>query len=255
MKNFLATRRAWCLDADVTATASKKEIRKRDRVGPTSRTSGIGVPPAPSSKVDQEHQQEKTDVAVDYVLREIERRNKKIRDRRSRGSRRRQRHRACRKQVSIVGDAFESEARSDESDEQPNANDSENEPRDRDSGTEGAETSSPDLNTEVNTINDRVARLALAASVSTLDGLSLRGARTSHRYCPTSTAKPTSSGCKATGDTCRSSDAKGEDRGTSIFRAIRQLGLPLLMVQGTEDALIGEPLPLVFQKTVCTARV
>lgn len=255
VRNFLATRKIWCLDADVTAAVCNKGLKEYDRVDSISFTSGIGVPRAPLSKPDDDHQLEKTDVTVHHVLEEIERTNRKRRNRQSRDLRRRQRHRARKKKARNLDDAFGGEARSDESDEQPNFDDSGNEARNRNSGTERTETLSPDPNTEAKLMQDRVARLALAASVSTLDGLTLRGARNTRRYCPTSTTKTAPSGYKATGDNCRLPDEESEDQGTSVFRAIRQLELPLLMVQSTEDALIGEPLPLVLEKTVCIASV
>ena len=37
---------------------------------------------------------------------------------------------------------------------------------------------------------------------------------------------------------------------TRIFAAIRSLGAPILMVQSTEDALIGSPLALVLRQEV-----
>lgn len=90
----------------------------------------------------------------------------------------------------------------------------------------------------------QTSRLALAASVAVLDGL----------------VHDPSLGCDpsyldgvehSTGGADRPSPTTYlDDEGSALIKAMQYSGIPFVMVQGTEDALVGPPLPLVLQHEV-----
>lgn len=89
-----------------------------------------------------------------------------------------------------------------------------------------------------------MSRLALAASVSVLDGLV---------HDPSKGCDPSSlDGVEqSTGGTDRPSPTSYlDDEGRTMIKAMRYSGIPFVMVQGTEDALVAPPLPLVLQHEV-----
>lgn len=89
-----------------------------------------------------------------------------------------------------------------------------------------------------------MSRLALAASVSVLDGL----VHDRSQGCDPSSLDGVE---HSTGGTDRPSPTSYlDEEGRAIIKAMQYSGIPFVMVQGTEDALVAPPLPLVLQHEV-----
>lgn len=91
-----------------------------------------------------------------------------------------------------------------------------------------------------------VQKLALAASVSTLSGMLVTPDEADPVF-------PRSDG-SGRGKGRPFSDSVGGGGVSSVVAAVRRLGLPLLMVQSTEDALIGSPLAFFLKQEVRLVR-
>lgn len=97
-----------------------------------------------------------------------------------------------------------------------------------------------------------VTRLALAASVSMIDGLlsnNMDVEREGVSFCPESVSHR----CGVSDGSGGNSSTGGVGRDDDLREAVRgceRMGLPLLLVQSTEDALIGTPLPLLLEQEV-----
>lgn len=98
--------------------------------------------------------------------------------------------------------------------------------------------------------DDLAPRLALAASVSILDGIV--GGDVDDRHCFVASSVGGSVG--GAGASSGSASGGQSDDVRAMIGAIRRSGFPLLMVQGTEDAFVWSPLPLVLQEEVCACQ-
>lgn len=254
-KTFLGTREAWCLDADVAAAESKKKSRERHRAGKWSRVVDIWGPSSPPPSPKREELHDGSGVTVDYVLQQIRRTNDRRRDRRSRVLRRRQRRRARWENNKMIDLPWFDDAQTpSDTDPRPCSDDSENDTaKDPNFDIETTQTSLPGSNVGLDKTRKQGARLALTASASLLYGLSLRASGETRGDDNLSTAAVTSRGCNegSRDVSWTSSDQDKDNRDASVFWAVRRMGVPVVMVQSTEDALVGEPLPIFFQKKVC----
>ncbi|CAM9926140.1 unnamed protein product, partial [Ectocarpus fasciculatus] len=239
---FLETREAFCLDAAVSACPSPPNHH-----GFSSRVAGL-LPDGTTYndmqqrhparlRLDRAHQQ--AGVSVESVLREMDENSQKRKQRLFRQHQQRQRKQAGRSGgASPSADERFNDAAGQEEEEEEELETKDGEEGDDDqwpSPQHGHTTfSSSSFEGLGAGFNFSAQRLALAASVSILDGLLLneRGNDGSR------------SGSVSSGHTGASVDT-GSGR---VIDEVKRAGLPLLMVQGTEDALIGSPLALVLKQ-------
>lgn len=249
-----------CLDADVSATVINKKGRNT-RCDPAyfgAHFDSRGEDPWLSLTRKDGGEVE----SVDFALKELHKKNKNKHERRPQGQGGRHVRPHGKTNTSMLASSGTDETRwgdhnggeqEDRADAVPGE---EEQSSDQEARTEGTDSSSSDLCVLATERDHRLERLALAASVSMLDGL-LHGQAEKAQ----SSRKPpvaTTDDDECARNLCSSPDqeARREGRHASVFRAVQRLGVPLLMIQSTEDAVIETPLPLVLQREVgCNTNV
>ncbi|CAM9910671.1 unnamed protein product, partial [Ectocarpus sp. 12 AP-2014] len=236
---FLDTREAFCLDAAVSAYP-----RPQNHHGFTSRTSGLLPDGTAFNDIQQRHParlpldkvHQLAEVGVESVLREMDENGQKRKQRLFRQHQQRQRKHAGRSDSASpsAGERFNVAGEQEEEEEVEAIGDDEGDDGQWPSPQHGRTTSSSSSEGLGEGVNFLAQRLALAASVSILDGLILNRRGDDGSW----------SGSVSSGHTSVSGGA-GSGR---VIDEVKRAGLPLLMVQGTEDALIGSPLALVLKQ-------
>lgn len=281
-ENYLTGREELQLDAHVSAPPSAAyHLHKKQRGRPARASSAPGERRTSSSSTSSADRLSKAfvstkeadeGVGVESVLREMDQVNRR-RLRRFQRKHRRHRHKRRRSRrhvgttLSLVDDEdaqrhderhLSTEGEHDELDSKAEGSASNQRPP---GGSAGYFSSK----TEADLAGDLTSRLALAASASILDGLLVRGARNTGTVHDGSSYELQSSigdaavvdpaAARVGEDACSERIVVSEGNGDSdvggLLRAVRRLNVPLVMVQSTEDALVGTPLPLVLQKEVC----
>lgn len=227
-RTFLATAEALCLDANVAAAVTRRNHHLGEqRVGYTTGSAKGGI--SSKSDVDQP-------VSVESVLHEMVQTTRRKRRRRLRGRKKqgqRQRHLPYRKEESSV--LTDTSLEDDQDYHMDN---------DRESWEGGAKSVSLS-GSESGEKGESTPRLALAASVATLDGLLGCCVGITYHSCRTA-----GDGSRKDAVDSSSSKVGSHPQNMSVFRSAQKLGLSLVLVQSTEDALVGTPLPLLLQKEV-----
>lgn len=281
-ENYLTGREELQLDAHVSAPLSAAyHLHKKQRGRPARASSAPGERRTTSSSTSSADRLSKAfvstkeadeGVGVEFVLREMDQTNRR-RLRRFQRKHRRRRHKQHRSRrhvgttLSIVDDEdaqrheerhLTTEGEHDELDSKAEGSANNQRPH---GGSAGYFIS----RTEEERAGDLTSRLALAASASILDGLLVRGAQNTGAVYDGSSYEHQSSigdaavvdpaAARVGEDACSESivvsGGDGDRDVGGLLRAVRRLNVPLVMVQSTEDALVGTPLPLVLQKEVC----
>ena len=252
---FLATREAFCLDAPVSANMPNSSGGESSEVFfPGEYESGEtrSVKDASSSS---RHDDQRVD--IDVVLREIEEkhtsRRQRLLGRLQQQQQQQQRFHHGQITASILDDECAEQAaraRGNSHTGRPEDDDGRRQP----SHQGRARKSSYPRHKAHEVEKKRAQQLALAASVSTLSGMlgTLDDEASSDCLSSVNSEKGEKqhlSGRVVAGKHQPFSERVGSDVG-AMARDARRLGLPLLMVQSTEDALIGSPLALLLQHEV-----
>lgn len=219
-REFLSTRGALYLDADATAAGTWMDQRKAQKQSLLpSRREEVGL-------------------TVGYVLREIDRANRSEYRRKLRRTSRRWRQRHGEADGEVMSEGCREEL-SDDSTDHAHENGDEG----QGSGTESKRSVWGDPDREGEGTGDLIARLALAAVVSTIDGLlNSNTGVDGQTYRREGVRSPPTGGGEPSGQ-----EANPE---AAMLEGVRRAGLPLLMVQSSEDALIGTPLPVILRDEV-----
>lgn len=285
MKSYLMSRKELRLDADVSATSSAAYCLHQQQYGRPARVSSAPVGWGRScsssrggdrsSRALMSRKEADEGVGVESVLREMEQVNRKRLRRFQRKYRRRHnRQHRSRRHAGTATLSFLDEEDAQRHDEGDQTTEGEGDDEWHSKAEGSANNRRPLGGTagyftgrnKGERTGDLTSRLALAASASILDSLLLvRGAKDNGAVDDGARSDFFSSigGGAAVVDSaaasveegaCSESTVVSEDEGDrdveGLLRAVRRLDVPLVMVQSTEDALVGTPLPLVLQKEV-----